>query len=115
MKSEIERRQSNTERVADFLRAHVGRWIDASEFEALGGRQAWRTRISDCRTKLGMHIENRVRYIGEHAADCPALQAWDIEGACMCNRPLIVVSEYRYHEHRPIGPSADQYREARLF
>lgn len=109
------RRLSNTEAVAAFFRAHVGQWIHASELEAFGGRQAWRTRVSDCRKKLGIHIENRVRYEGEHRGDCPALQAWDIEGACECNRPLIVISEYRFLEHRPIGPPADQYREARLF
>lgn len=48
------------DRVAEFLRAHPNRWIVATSFEAIGGRQAWRTRLSDCR-RAGMRIENRVR------------------------------------------------------
>lgn len=51
------------DRVAAFLKENPGRWISAEEFEPVGGRQAWRTRIADCRTQLGMTIENRVRYI----------------------------------------------------
>ena len=101
--SERERRISNTEKVAEFFRAHVGKWIQAYELEPYGGRQAWRTRVSDCRKKLGMHIENRVRYEGEHEAGCPALLAWDIEGACHCQRRPVPISEYRYLDHTPLG------------
>jgi hypothetical protein len=49
------------DRVADLFRAHPNEWLPATAFEAVGGRQGWRTRISDCRTQLGMTIENRVR------------------------------------------------------
>lgn len=51
------------DQVAHFLQQHEGRWIHAVEFEAVGGRQAWRTRIAECRTQLGMNVENRVRTI----------------------------------------------------
>lgn len=51
------------QRVADFLKARPGVWIPAIEFEAIGGRQGWRTRISDCR-RSGMCIENRLRKVG---------------------------------------------------
>lgn len=51
------------DQVASFLRKHEGRWIPAVEFEAVGGRQAWRTRIAECRTQLGMDVENRVRVV----------------------------------------------------
>jgi len=50
------------ERVAAFLRQHPNRWIVATSFESVGGRQGWRTRLSDCR-RLGMQIENRVRMV----------------------------------------------------
>lgn len=48
------------DRVASYFTARPGVWIPAADFEAVGGRQAWRTRISDCRRELGMTIENRV-------------------------------------------------------
>lgn len=51
------------DRVAEFLRQHEGQWLPATAFEAPGGRQAWRTRIAECRVQLGMNIENRVRLV----------------------------------------------------
>jgi hypothetical protein len=51
------------ERVASFLRQHEGEWLPAIAFEPIGGRQAWRTRIAECRTQLGMDIANRVRLV----------------------------------------------------
>lgn len=54
--------QALRDRVAEFLKRNPNRWIAANEFESVGGRQGWRTRISDCR-KLGMVIENRVRMV----------------------------------------------------
>jgi hypothetical protein len=51
------------DQVAAFLRANPNRWIPAVAFEAHGGRQAWRTRIAECRTQLGMAIDNRTRRV----------------------------------------------------
>jgi hypothetical protein len=51
------------ERVASFLRQHEGEWLPAIAFEPIGGRQAWRTRIAECRTQLGMDIANRCRLV----------------------------------------------------
>jgi hypothetical protein len=51
-----------TERVAQLFEARIGQWIPAIDFEAIGGRQAWRTRISECRQR-GMPIENRIRWV----------------------------------------------------
>ena len=51
-------RHSFRDQVADYLKRHPNQWIPAVRFEALGGRQAWRTRLSECR-QLGMTIENR--------------------------------------------------------
>jgi hypothetical protein len=55
---------SYRDRVADHFRAHPNTWFDGLTMATLGGAYAWRTRISDCRTQLGMHIENRERREG---------------------------------------------------
>jgi hypothetical protein len=55
------------ERVASLFLRKRGMWIDSSELEQVGGRCAWRTRVSECRTLLGMEIQNRVRTV--RAAD----------------------------------------------
>lgn len=47
--------------VAAYFRAHPQVWLDGMEIARIGGCYASRTRISDCRTQLGMAIENRVR------------------------------------------------------
>ena len=51
--------------VARFFRANAGRWVRATELEAVGGRQAWRTRVSDARRAYGLVIENRCRRVKE--------------------------------------------------
>ena len=53
-------RQTFRDQVAAFLQRHPNQWLPAIRFEAVGGRQAWRSRISDCRVELGMQIDNRV-------------------------------------------------------
>lgn len=50
-----------TERVADLFRSYPHAWIDGNVIAKVGGCYAYRTRISECRTLLGMRIENRVR------------------------------------------------------
>lgn len=52
-----------TEAVAGYLKARAGVWIDGVTLEGIGGRYAWRSRVSDCRTQLGMVIENRQRRV----------------------------------------------------
>ena len=65
------------DRVAAYFIAQPHVWINAVQLETIGGRQAWRTRISDCRRELGMNIENR-QWVGR--SRCGAFK----------------VSEYRY-------------------
>ena len=55
--------QTFRDRVAAFFRQHENEWLPATAFETVGGRQAWRTRIAECRTQLGMSIDNRCRKI----------------------------------------------------
>lgn len=56
-------RRTFRDNVAAFLKRRPNQWIVATEFESIGGRQAWRSRISDCRTELGMQIDNRVQRV----------------------------------------------------
>lgn len=50
--------------VAAHFRAHPYEWLDGLTLSQYGGAYAWRTRVSNCRTDLGMNIENRVRQNG---------------------------------------------------
>ena len=59
--------------VAALLKSRAGEWVDGLELAKVGGAYAWRSRCADCRTQLGMDIENRQRRIGKR-----------------------VISEYRY-------------------
>ena len=63
---------SYTEKVARYLRRNR-RWVDARELMRVGGLLAWRSRLAECRTLLGMRVENRQRKSGK-----------------------ITISEYRY-------------------
>ena len=47
------------EMVRSYFEQRPNQWIDATQLEGVGGRQAWRTRVSDCRRLHHMFIENR--------------------------------------------------------
>lgn len=51
--------------VADWFRANPNTWHDGMVIAQIGGCYAYRTRISECRTMLGMDIQNRLRKVGE--------------------------------------------------
>lgn len=50
-------------RVANYFKDHPGQWIDGRILATIGGAYAWRTRVSECRMRLGMAIENRERKV----------------------------------------------------
>lgn len=79
--------QTYTARVADYFRARPGVWIRATELEAVGGRQAWRTRVSDAR-RLGLPIRNRCRRVMLRSGE------------------MVTVSEYCYVPPEPAGQAA---------
>lgn len=54
-----------TQAVADLFRSRPGEWLDELEIARAGGAYAWRSRVSDVRTQLGMVIENRQRKVGK--------------------------------------------------
>ena len=47
------------DKVAAYFQSKPNVWIDGMALEQIGGRYAWRSRISDCRKELGMDIRNR--------------------------------------------------------
>ena len=55
---------SRRDLVAHLFKSHPGVWLDGREFAKPGGVYAWRTRIAECRTVLGMTIKNRRRKVG---------------------------------------------------
>ncbi len=52
-------RQSFTDRVEALFRSRPDTWIDAIDVQRVGGQFAWRSRVSNCRTRRGMVIENK--------------------------------------------------------
>jgi hypothetical protein len=46
---------------ARLFREHRGEWVSALTVMASGGLLSWRTRVSECRTLLGMDIEYRYK------------------------------------------------------
>jgi hypothetical protein len=83
-------RQAFTERMRQHFLSHPGVWFDARELEVIGGRCAWRTRLSETRRFYGMTIENR--QVRQKASDGTV---W-------------VQSQYRYVPHQPLGRDAGE-------
>jgi predicted lipoprotein len=57
---ELQRRKSNTDAVMQFFRLRALRWIPATELEKVGGRQAWRSRVSDARKQFKARGEGTI-------------------------------------------------------
>lgn len=83
-------------RVAEYFKAHAGQWIDGRDLEVIGGRYAWRSRVSDCRTERDMKIDNRQR------------RSTSKDGT------KYTISEYRYLPYVPLGPDAGEPRARTL-
>jgi hypothetical protein len=63
---------NRAERVIAFLESRYPGWVPAIELEPVGGRQAWRTAVSEARAIVkgnGDDIENRVRTMGGRVRD----------------------------------------------
>lgn len=54
---------SFTERIAEYFQQRPGCWVDSRDLERVGGRMAWRTRVSQARREFGMRIDNRFRKV----------------------------------------------------
>lgn len=89
---EADRRQGGAKRVLAYFLAHPGQWLSTYELEGQGGRNAWRTRVSDARKKVeadGGVIQNRQRKRADGS----------------------ICSEYRYLPAAPLGRDASVYVE----
>jgi len=80
---------NRAERVIAFLEERPDVWIEATRFESLGGRQAWRTAISEARQIVkgdGRDIVNRTRDV----------LAWRVSATSDTNVSVkrITISEY---------------------
>jgi len=82
MKAEMQRRQTNADKLRAFFEARPGEWIPARDLE-FAGRQAWRTRVSELRVRL------------ETAGD----------GTIEWNHKTLD-SAYRFLPHKPLGRDA---------
>jgi len=52
-----------TEAVEEYFRSRPAVWINGMTLACVGGSYAWRSRVSDCRRRRGMKIENRQRRV----------------------------------------------------
>ena len=66
------------DRLEHFLKDRPCVWTDGRQLSTLAGSYAWRTRVSELRTKRGMFIQNRVRSVKTASGS------------------MVRVSEYRY-------------------
>lgn len=57
-----EQKPSRRDRAAALFRRKEGEWISATELVQFG-IGGWRTRVSECRTMLGMDIVNRQHHL----------------------------------------------------
>ncbi len=99
MKAEIARRQSNTEKVIVFFRAHEGVWIDATAPEAFS-RFAWRTRVSNAREIFCEEQGLCFPVPRGSALDSIENRTFTLDGR--------IVSEYRYRSN-VMGRDADTF------
>lgn len=90
-------RASFVSRVAAYFQQHPGQWIDGKDLEGIGGRYAWRSRVSDCRTKFGMDIVNRQRHVA------------------LADGTVITISEYQFRPYELRGRDAGQVTAGTLF
>lgn len=99
---------SMTLRLMAFVKDRPNQIIPATEFEQFG-RQSWRTRLAEARKKFESAndgtIEYRPLYKPSHQDNCPAIQAWDVEGACNCGKSkTLTLSRYVYVPARSAEP-----------
>jgi hypothetical protein len=60
----VKGKPNRAERIIAFLESRYPGWVPAIELEPVGGRQAWRTAVSEARAIVKAHgddIENRTR------------------------------------------------------
>ena len=56
------------EAVAGYLRSRPNEWCSVYALMQVGGAMAWRSRISECRTQLGMRVDCKIERDGNGVA-----------------------------------------------
>ncbi len=51
------------QRLADYFAQRPGQWVDGRLLATVAGNYAWRSRVSDLRTRHGLTVENRQRHL----------------------------------------------------
>lgn len=98
--SEIETRKAQRDILATFLKTRPGVVLMAEDLIAVIGPN-YRSRVSQCVTELGMHIEN-----------VPRWREWlDKRGKTRRQR---LIGGYRYLAHEPLGRDAGEQRPETL-
>lgn len=96
LRAELERRKSNAQRMVVYFRANQGKWIDSRVLENVGGRNAWRTRVSNARKVFCL----------EMGWEFPVKDGPDPIQNRQYNVGDLIVSEYRYWPHKALGRDA---------
>lgn len=60
LKFELERRDTLLQRLATHFKSHSNEWIDGLDLQSVAGSYAWRSRLAELRTKLGLDVENKL-------------------------------------------------------
>lgn len=83
------------DQVAGYLSSHPDQWISAYALMSVGGALAFRTRVSECRTQLGMVVDNKVERDSNGVATSfyryrPAQRCTDVNSTDINELPLRV-------------------------
>jgi hypothetical protein len=115
----MSKRHSFTDAVYRYFLARPNVDVSAVSLEFVAGRQAWRTRVSECRIRMQAEgigtIENRQRRVKQHTQSC-ALVA-NPKRRCNCQGPAFIASSYRYVPADPlqiqVGEKEQRQQEVR--
>ena len=78
----LDKLPSKLDQLAAFFQQRPGQWVDGEVLGRIAGKYAWRTRVSELRTRRVLVIENRQRRVSGRLIS-GAISHW-------------TVSEYRY-------------------
>ena len=78
-------------KVRAYFMAHPDEWVSADDLARIGGRYAWRTRVSDVRRLDGLTIVNRVRTVLAEGSDVPQ-RAYRVSEYCYVPANTFVLS-----------------------
>lgn len=102
VREELQRRKSKTDEMMQFFRTKPLQWIGAVDLEPVGGRQAWRSRVSEARQRFEQADEGTITNRQTRAV------VQEADGRTHVRGPIL--SEYMFTPYRPLGPDAAEPR-----